>query len=85
MNSKDVRVIEETGTALPKVVDPYVIDFNLSNDSVIFADIVGGTEELAIDSQAEMEATVNTTGDDQTGNGRGAGISLDVLTYYFSI
>lgn len=46
------------------MVDADVIDFDLSNDSVIFDNIVRETDQPANDSQSEMDSTMENTGDD---------------------
>lgn len=82
MESQEERNIVETGTELPKAVEIYVIELDLSNGSVMFEDILGDTKQLVNDIQSEMDAMVDTTGDDQTRNGFRAGVNRDELSYY---
>lgn len=85
VESQDVRAIERTGITLPKVIDPDVIEFDLSSDSFIFDHFVGETEQPAKNRQSEMKPMVDKSVDGQTGNRLEAGISLFELTYYLGI
>lgn len=76
-----MKVIEDTGTGLLQEIDSDVIEFELSDESVNFDDIVGQTEQPPDESESEMDA-MTATGDDRTTNELEAGVGLDSLTYY---
>lgn len=60
MESQDESDIEKTGTAPPKVANLDFIELDLCNDSVVLDNTVGEMEQLAPNSQSEMNRLVET-------------------------
>lgn len=82
VESQDVKIVEDAGTSLPHDVYSDVIEFDLSDESVIFDDIVGNERQPAEESELELESLIPGTGNDGSESNLPADVDLDELTYY---